>query len=498
VAAPRFVVQVPPAYAPERRYVLDLILGEWLGFECDLVPGPPGDLVIRLDGDPEGRLLSLPDALFATPAADWLSERAMPALPLARIESEGFPAQRNGDDSLGLAEESPLSGPLPVIYGDGHPGSTAWQVTSGGLRLAVDVFGSAFFMLSRYEELVVTARDQFGRFPASASVAATQGFLERPIVDEYVDLLWTAMHRLWPALSRRRPEFRLRLTHDVDDAWAAFERPFGVVGHAVAGDVLTRRDLRLAFRRSRSFVAGRLGRLYDDPFDTFDFLMDESERHGLQSTFYFMVGGTDPAHDATYNVEDPRIVALIARINSRGHEVGLHGGFGSFESAERLSAEKAKLDRARAAAGIEAPSIGIRQHYLRFSNPITWRSQEAAGFRHDSTLGYAERVGFRAGTGREYPVYDLEERRALSLRERPLLVMDGTLLVYMGLGEEEAVARAGAVAAAAREHESEAVLLYHNSTLTGPRLMNHYSRVVASAVGAPQRTEPGRSGTAAS
>ena len=69
MAAPRFVVQVPPAYAPERRYVLDLILGEWLGFECDLVPGPPGDLVIRLDGDPEGRLLSLPDALFATPAA---------------------------------------------------------------------------------------------------------------------------------------------------------------------------------------------------------------------------------------------------------------------------------------------------------------------------------------------------------------------------------------------------------------------------------------------
>ena len=45
------------------------------------------------------------------------------------------------------------------------------------------MFGSAFFMLTRYEELVVADRDQYGRFPAAASVAGREGFLGVPVVD---------------------------------------------------------------------------------------------------------------------------------------------------------------------------------------------------------------------------------------------------------------------------------------------------------------------------
>lgn len=41
------------------------------------------------------------------------------------------------------------------------------------------------------------------RFPATASLAYRAGFLDRPQIDEYLEILWAAMRRLWPGLQRK-------------------------------------------------------------------------------------------------------------------------------------------------------------------------------------------------------------------------------------------------------------------------------------------------------
>src|SRR5205823_4239631 len=76
--------------------------------------------------------------------------------------------------------------------------------------------GGAFFLLTRYEEEVLTERDEHGRFPAALSLAARERFLDRPLVNEYAELLWRELRLLWPRLDRRRREFRLLPSHDVD------------------------------------------------------------------------------------------------------------------------------------------------------------------------------------------------------------------------------------------------------------------------------------------
>jgi hypothetical protein len=133
-------------------------------------------------------------------------------------------------------------------------------------------------------------------------------------------------------------------------------------------------------------------------------------------------------------------------------------------------------------AGFDQPAWGVRQHFLRFANPWTWRVQEAAGLDHDSTLGFADRIGFRAGTCREFPVFDLLERQTLRLRERPLLVMDGTLFEYMSLGLAEAAAQVRAIVDPCRMHGGDAVLLYHNHTVAGARRATHYRDLVEDLV----------------
>lgn len=471
------VVRCPDTWVAERRYVLDVVLSEWLGLEYDLMPGTGAQVAIRL-ADHEGEL-TLPDVLFSTPRDRWLTEGSMPVSPLTRVHVD---SRHNGEDAFGPASYARLPGGIPVLFGDANGSQAAWQERPAGLALSVDIFGSVFFLLTRYEEVVRRVRDRHDRFPASGSLGAVEGFLDRPLVDEYVDVLWMAMQAIWPGLVRRRSHFRLRLTHDVDEFWAAHGRQASTVIRAVAGDLLRRHDPDLAVRRSRSLFESRAGRVDRDPYDTFDFLMDTSERHGLQSTFYLMAGSTDTEFDGHYSLSDPPVARVLRRIHDRGHEVGLHGSYGTYCSEERTHAEFAALRDACSAAGFGQPTWGVRQHYLRFENPSTWRIQEAAGFEHDSTLGFADQVGFRAGTCREYQLFDLLGHRTLALRERPLLVMDGTLFDYLALDPVAAAIRTRSIVDACRRHRGDAVLLFHNSSIAGARWRTFYEELVAQLV----------------
>jgi len=380
---------------------------------------------------------------------------------------------------------------IPVLFGEPNPPGSAWQEDTTGLALSVDVFGGVFFLVTRYEEVVRRARDEHDRFPASASLAAVEGFLDRPLADVYVDLLWMAMRSLWPGLTRRSSAFRLRLTHDVDEVSATHGRPVRRVARAVAGDLLRRRDPDLAARRIRSLFEAWPDRVDRDPYNVFDFLMDTSERHGLRSTFYVMAGNTNPAFDGHYTLSDPPVAQILRRVHDRGHEIGLHTSYGTHGSAERTREELGALKTACSAIGFDQPTWGVRQHFLRFENPSTWRIQEAVGFEHDSTLGFADRVGFRAGTCREYPLFDLLDRRTLALRERPLLVMDVTLFTYMALDEEAAASHVRSIVDACRQQGGDAVLLFHNTLLAGARPRRFYEDLVGELVRPGSRGRPG-------
>jgi len=465
------IVHAPHTHVAERRYALDVVLREWLGVGYDLAFHDRPGVTVQLKGDSQARELALPDVFFATPAEDWLTERSMPPVQLARVD----PAPRLGAYA---GAGGPESAKLPVLFGDAVGEGHAWKRTDSGLVLAVDVFGSVFFLLTRYEEIVGHVRDRHDRFPASASIATREGFLHRPLADEYVDLLWLAMHTLWPSLSRRATAFRLRLTHDVDQPWAALGQGLGAVAHATGGDLLRRRDLGLAARRVRSLIDARSGRVDRDPFNTFADLMDISERHGLTSVFYFMAGNSPTDFDFRYRLSDPQLIDLLRSVHERGHEIGLHASYVSHRSPTRIRAEFDALQESCRVAGFDQATWGVRQHYLRLASPDTWRYQASAGLAHDSTLGFAEQIGFRAGTCREFPLYDAVRGCRLNLVERPLAAMDATLLEYMDLSFDEAAIRAKALVQTCRQHNGDAVVLFHNSTLAGRRSAARYRSLV--------------------
>ena len=63
-----------------------------------------------------------------------------------------------------------------------------------------DIFASAFYMLSRYEEYLPHVKDEYGRFMATESLSYKHGFLNQPVVD-----IWA--YKFKEALQKNFPDF---------------------------------------------------------------------------------------------------------------------------------------------------------------------------------------------------------------------------------------------------------------------------------------------------
>ncbi len=141
-------------------------------------------------------------------------------------------------------------------------------------------------MLSRYEEIVLDKKDKFDRFPARESLAYKEKFLDRPIVNEYIELLWKWIDSFRLGFRRRKlcgdKNFAVCLTHDVD-AIRKYKiyPPLRTIGSLVVKD----KDLKKAFAVIIDYFKAKLDK---DPYDNLSYIMELESKFGFKSSFYFM------------------------------------------------------------------------------------------------------------------------------------------------------------------------------------------------------------------
>jgi hypothetical protein len=189
----------------------------------------------------------------------------------------------------------------------------------------------------------------------------------------------------------------------------------------------------------------------------------------LTSAFYFICGRTDARRDAQYEPDHPAIIELMRKIHARGHEIGLHPSYATYQTPAAIVSEAERLRRICASTGITQREWGGRMHFLRWQTPITLRGWAEAGMTYDSSLSYADRPGFRAGTCFEYPAFDPVADEAIPLIIRPLIAMEATIIGprYMALGTgEAALAAFSRLKQACRSVQGCFTLLWHNSRFT--------------------------------
>ena len=351
---------------------------------------------------------------------------------------------------------------IPILYGD-----ETIKIGENNIECGVDIFASIFFMLTRWEEHVVENRDQYERFIGKESIAFKYGFLHRPIVNEYIEMIWKMMIYLGYGGERKQRDFQIVLTHDID-------HPFMKDRFVETSKSIIRSLLSLDFKSIPIYLTYYL----KDPYNTYNFLMDISERIGVKSHFYLMSSDEGISESKKSPYLTKQFKHVVSEIRKRNHVIGFHPGYFSILSENNWKNEKEELI---SFLGF-SPDEG-RQHYLRFNMPETFSFWEHSNMNLDSTLSYPDVEGFRCGTGDAFSVFNFLERKEYRLKERPLVIMDGTLMFYQGYSMEKTKDILNYYIGLGRKYKMPITLLSHNSIFIGDkgaRLMKLYESCISS------------------
>jgi peptidoglycan/xylan/chitin deacetylase (PgdA/CDA1 family) len=464
------IVQIPPNYEAERRYILSVLLGEFLGLEYQVKISDVDRIIITTDNN---RYLSIVDRFFPLNDCDWIQPISLPQQPLKTWQIDRTPLQA-----------ITVNAQIPVIYGDDPDDPQFFEQVDESIHLGLDIFGSSFFMLTRYEEVVKSDRDKLDRFPASASLAYQAGFLDRPIVNEYLEILWSCLKLLLPSLQRKQHHFTTYVSHDLDEPFLYAGTGVSRLLRRCAGDIVRRGSLLEMVKTIGSWSQVASGKPELDPYNTFDLIMDISEANHLHSAFYFIADRTAGATDGFYTLDSPLIRDLLRKMHARGHEIGLHTSYNTYQNPVQTKKEFEILRRACEREGIEQKAWGGRQHYLRWQTPTTFQNWEDAGLNYDSTLTYAEQIGFRCGTCYEYPVFNLLNKKHLKLKERPLCIMEVSVIrkAYMGLDIQDgsALSTMQVIKERCKLFNGLFTLLWHNTGFVNIQDVELYQQIVCS------------------
>ena len=358
---------------------------------------------------------------------------------------------------------------LPIIYGKANVDNC-----SNYLSINFDVFASIFFMLSRYEEVVKScSMDSQGRFSAKDSLAYKNSFLERPIVDEYIELVWKILKLEYSFLNRTINKKDFLITCDVDWPFDPAIYNAKVAMRSCVGDIVKGRGLQNVKYKVLNYFKQKVGLPYSDKYrDSLTWIMDENEKNGNRVAFYFIPVKTS-YQDPGFSLNSKKMHELLKEINARGHEIGIHPGYECFDNPLLFEKSCKELENVLCYLGINSSNLGGRMHFLRWNAVITPTLWDSAGYRYDSTLSYADMSGFRCGTCHPFPMYDLQERKELSVLQRPLISMETTILspIYENVSYEndEALKRFMTFKKIVNKFNGEYVLLWHNSYLVDKR-----------------------------
>ena len=353
---------------------------------------------------------------------------------------------------------------IPVIFGN----DLIHQV-DGTIYCGIDIFASAFFMLTRWEEAFSDLKDEHGRFPASECLAYKNNFLKRPVVNEYAELLWTLLTHLGYRGNRISREFRIIPTHDIDQFRYWDQKKIKHLIKNLLGDIFIRQNPSLSGRRLWSFVSTLLGG--KDPYNKFEYLMTKAESVGSKARFYFIAGGIT-AYENNYSVLDRKVRREIKSINKRGHITGVHPSYNAYNNQELLTEEVSQL---KEVSGDEITES--RNHYLRFEIKTTWHILQQAGLKTDSSMYFTDIPGFRCGVCDEFPVFDILQRKRLNLIERPLIVMDTS---FKNKEPDVIYSEILQLKDTVKKYNGDFVFLWHNSNIDTPE-WESYKRIFEEA-----------------
>jgi hypothetical protein len=327
-----------------------------------------------------------------------------------------------------------------------------------------DIFSAVFYLLSRYEEYLPHEKDSYGRYDHRQSLAFQHGFLDRPLINEWLNEFTRQLSAHADRFSitafgsnsllYRKPAFSFLPSYDIDIAWSYRHKGFWRNMAGACADLLKGHFGAIASRIN--VLRGR----QPDPYDVFAWLNGLHEKHQLKPYYFFLFAPKRGRYDKNINPRHKAMQALVYDHAIR-YPVGIHPSWRSGDEKELMTTEIELLSKA-----IGTPVQASRQHYIRLHLPETYRRLIDAGIRFDFSMGYGSINGFRASVALPFYWYDLDQEEKTELLIFPFCFMEANSYFEQKQDAKTSFAELNAYQNKLRQTGGLFCIIWHNSFLT--------------------------------
>ena len=314
----------------------------------------------------------------------------------------------------------------------------------------IDPMATIFLVLSRYEEYLPFVPDLHGRFSAKDSWMHRFGVMHKLVCDRLAFAIASEIEQR-DILATADKRVQIVPTFDIDNAFAYLQKGKIRSVLSLIRDVSNKHEERIKERRE--VLRGTIR----DPYDTYH-VIEETARKGFPVRMFWLLGNY-ATYDKNVSWKNKALRKLIQRCHQFA-SIGIHPSYASGNNSRVVAKELSRLQKI-----IGSDVTDARQHFLRIRFPYTYNTLVKVGVQCDFTMGYADEVGFRAGTSRVFPWFDLAKNEATDLLIHPFAYMDGTLNEYLYLTPNDAMHVIRALYEEISLYGGNFTFIWHNETL---------------------------------
>lgn len=344
-------------------------------------------------------------------------------------------------------------------------GQKAFFKTEGDFPF--DIFAASFYLLSRYEEYLLHQKDMYGRYAHENSVAFKEGFLDKPLINFWLENFKESLIGKYPGSGIRHPASRFTFlpTYDIDIAWSykhkGWWRSFGVLLQSLLNGNWQQ------LKERRNVVKGK----QKDPYDSYGWLNQLHEKHKLKPYYFFMVAAKKGKYDKNISPNQKALQELI-RDHFIRYPVGIHP---SWRSGDDHSLLKKEIDLLRIITSSKVSSS--RQHYIRFELPETFRRLIKNNIQFDFSMGYGSINGFRASVASAFYWYDLEKETQTELMLFPFCYMEANSFYEQKYTAQQALDEMRHYYNVVKSVNGTFIMIWHNQFLGTDKLFEGWKEV---------------------
>lgn len=322
---------------------------------------------------------------------------------------------------------------------------------TSGPQIPFDIFGAAFWLLSRYEEYLPFKTDEHNRFNYRSSLAYQYDFIQTPLINVWLHELQAILQTKFPLLKFKEKKYRFISTIDIDNAFKYKHKGFI---RAVAGYF---KDL---LHKDSTGIKDRFKVIWGnkkDPFDCYDFLIDANKKNRVEAIYFFLLGDYGP-NDKNQSATNLPFQSLIKSMADYA-KVGVHPSYGSTNKIKQLKVEVSRLSNI-----IHTPVTISRQHYSILRFPQTYNNLLQAGIEKDYSMGYTNLNGFRASYCFPYQWYNIENEMLTGLTIHPFCITENTLIYYSKKENKSVSELAMPIINEVKKYNGQLISIFHNDT----------------------------------